>query len=125
MEVQTVSHTLYTKPSILSVCPPVVAVPWGATIIQPSVVKTESDVMTTVKQPLLASDTLHQSTCHAEAMHNPSHTSHKGLLCYLVNDTTHTGKGSSTQYCTCYHNCYTREYMSSTANSNLLRDIPQ
>lgn len=89
-----VSHTLYTKPSILSVCPPVVAVPWGATIIQPSVVKTESDVMTTVKQPLLASDTFYQSICHAEAMHNPSHTSHRGLLCYLVNEQPTQGRGA-------------------------------
>lgn len=54
MEDQTVSHThtvLYIQAYILSVRPPVVAVPRGATIIQPSVVKTESDVMRTVKQP--------------------------------------------------------------------------
>lgn len=41
----------YTQPYNLSVSPPVVAVPWGATIIQPSVVNTESNVMRTVKQP--------------------------------------------------------------------------
>lgn len=45
------THILSTQPYIISVRPPVVAVPWGATIIQPSVVKTESDVMRTVKQP--------------------------------------------------------------------------
>lgn len=52
MEGQTVSHT-HTVHTTLhpSVGPPVVAVPWGATIIEPSVVKTESDVMRTVKQP--------------------------------------------------------------------------
>lgn len=44
------THT-YTNPRVLSDGPPVVAVPWGATVIQPSVVKTESDVMRTVKQP--------------------------------------------------------------------------
>lgn len=47
----SLAHTLYIQPYILSVRPPVVAVPQGATIIQPSVVKTESDVMRTVKQP--------------------------------------------------------------------------
>lgn len=53
MEGKTTSHThtVHTQPYILPVSPPVVAVPWGATIIQPSVVKTESDVMRTVKQP--------------------------------------------------------------------------
>lgn len=51
MEGLTVAHTHTHIPYILSVSPPVVAVPWGATIIQPSVVKTESDVMRTVKQP--------------------------------------------------------------------------
>lgn len=63
------------------VCPPVVAVHGGATIIQPSVVKTESDVMRTVKQPLLTADGFRKSTCHAEA--EPSHThTRRGLLCY-------------------------------------------
>lgn len=47
----SLTHILYTQSYILSVSPPVVAVPWGATIIQPSVVKTESDVIRTVKQP--------------------------------------------------------------------------
>lgn len=46
-----VAHIVYIRPHNLSVSPPVVAVPRGATIIQPSVVKTESDVMRTVKQP--------------------------------------------------------------------------
>lgn len=58
----------YTQPYNLSVSPPVVAVPWGATIIQPSVVNTESNVMRTVKQPWLKS-----SMCHAEAQHRTSH----------------------------------------------------
>lgn len=61
-----------------SVCPPVAAVPWRATIIQPSVVKTESDVMTTIKTPLLTSKTLLQSTCHAEEGQRSSHA-HTGL----------------------------------------------
>lgn len=47
----SLTRILYTQPYILSVSPPVVAVPWGTTIIQLSVVKTESDVMRTVKQP--------------------------------------------------------------------------
>lgn len=52
MEGQTVSHTHYVHTALHpTVSPPVVAVPWGTTIIQPSVVKTESDVMRTVKQP--------------------------------------------------------------------------
>lgn len=62
------SHTWKYLPKILSVSPPVAAVPWRATIIQPSVVKTESDVMRTVKQP---SNILKMSNSHAEAKHNP------------------------------------------------------
>lgn len=95
LEGQTVRHTyiLYTQPYILLVSPPVVAVPRGATIIQPSVVKTESDVMRTVKQPWPSSDTFQQITCHAEAMHKPSHTHGGGLLCYTVNDSIMTTPG--------------------------------
>lgn len=73
-----VSHTYCCiQPHILSVSPPVVAVTGGTTIIQPSVVKTESDVMRTVKEPWLSCDTVQQSGCHAEAGREP-HTSTQG-----------------------------------------------
>lgn len=46
----------YKHAYISSVSPPAVGVPWGATIIQSPVVKTEIDVMETVKQPQLTVD---------------------------------------------------------------------
>lgn len=62
-----VSHTYCCiQTHILSVSPPVVAVTGGTTIIQPSVVKTESDVMRTVKEPRVSGDTLQQTCCHAK-----------------------------------------------------------
>lgn len=108
LEGQTVRHTyiLYTQPYILLVSPPVVAVPRGATIIQPSVVKTESDVMRTVKQPWPSSDTFQQITCHAEAMHKPSHTH------------THGG-GLALLHSQWFHHDYTRGCVNSTMNLKL------
>lgn len=93
MESQSVPLT-HTPPYMPSVSPPVAAEPWGATIIQPSEVKTESDVMRTVKQPWLTSNTLLQSARHAEASMNP-HTHTSGVLCYSVTGTTHAGGGGN------------------------------
>lgn len=70
-----VSHTYCCiQTHILSVSPPVVAVTGGTTIIQPSVVKTESDVMRTVKEPRVSSDTLQQTCCHAKGQKKQPHT---------------------------------------------------
>lgn len=71
-----VSHTYCCiQTHILSVSPPVVAVTGGTTIIQPSVVKTESDVMRTVKEPRVSGDTLQQTCCHAKGQKKKT-TSH-------------------------------------------------
>lgn len=59
----------YKHAYILSVSPPAVGVPWGATIIQSPVVKTESDVMKTVKQPQLNVGKRWHSILHADAGH--------------------------------------------------------
>lgn len=89
-----VSHTYCCiQPHILSVSPPVVAVTGGTTIIQPSVVKTESDVMRTVKEPWLSCDTVQQSGCHAEAGREP-HTSTQG----------HANRGRQLHATACYSN---------------------
>lgn len=119
------SHALVlqTKPWIFPVCPPVVAVPWGATIIQPSVVKTESDVMKTIKLLLLTFDAMRQFPCHAEAKHKPWHMLPKGLFCYIVRKKIHTAEElhSTTNYCY----CCTWKHMKPPANSRLLWDTLQ
>lgn len=71
-----------TQAHILSVSPPVVAETGGTTIIQPSVVKTESDVMRTVKEPRVSGDTLQQTCCHAGgAKRETSHMHAASLNC--------------------------------------------
>lgn len=102
----SLTNILRTQPYIVSVSPPVVAVPWGATIIQPSVVKTESDVMRTV-----TSGTLQQSTCHAEVWQRRTLThTHTQRLALLLNGTAHTEE-EGLHPITCYCNRYTATWI--------------